>query len=260
MTVLRDHNYLCWKRYAEASVLPQLDLLKQLYEERLVPVFDNLAQQAEGVTENSWQKQMNAPVSNGDGGDLDACAETADDEGTDWLVRMWDLQSGVNGQFCIAVWSHVEKFLSYLLQWEKSLSEKPGDFARKFLAGLTSMAPPSEPGKQLPKGYTWQQIREKYQAAGIDLTAIQAFGAIDLLRLVNNVCKHGEGPALDELKKRESVPGLGNLSEAVLGAFGEVTVKNAYVLKAFGSAKEFILQVVERLAKAEPAGSSELRG
>jgi len=207
-------NYLFWKRYVIDAVLPGFDLLQEYYQREITPSFENLEKRAEEVSQEAWQRIMSQPGEPVH--DPAFYAESAWEEGLNWFIDMAELRHDLNGLFCVAIWSRIEKYLGLLftreiLPWYKDTTE----YERLL----------------------WRTICDEYRKVGIHLNGVQPFEHIDVLRLVNNAVKHGQGHSLKKLRGRKP--------EMV--SADRVVIEEPFVRSAFDNARAYVTEVTEKL-------------
>lgn len=218
------HNYEAWRQYVEQAFIRSLTTLEQFYRDQIAPCFADLNKRADKVADEAWTRETEREDVAPDSTDPSEIAEDVFDEALDWYLTKERLGEQVNGLFCVAVWGQVERFLSSLLK----------EVERQ--------------GAQEPQSRKWPQIIKAYKKKGLHLEALRSFEEANVLRLVNNVVKHGEGTSLDELRKKGKVDALSSLtlpSSEIVTRGGQV--QSDYVPHAFGAAREFARDVVEQL-------------
>ncbi len=171
-----------WRVWREEAI-QQFDAFQAALVERSLPAFDleKIQQEADGVSENEWQRLMSLPGD--DSFDPASFAEKAEEEGVDYLVIMMDTRQAIINQFTMGLFHLLEqKFLEmirYLLVGPgkiRDLQEKsPGSF-RKGVEAL--------------------------KAKGIDLKNINTYTQTEELEVLANCIKHAEGRSCDDLRTR----------------------------------------------------------
>lgn len=225
----QHHNYLFWRGYVTEVFCDEMAFLSKFYKEGLLPLFANLESEAQAMTNEAWERFMGMPGGEG-ASEPSEYAERAEWEGIDWYISMQDLHYGLNELMCVAIWSRMERFLKFLLERELYPFGKPA------VGGL----------------HRFTVLCEEYSKCGINLCDLQAFSMVDVVRLINNVHKHGRGPAFDELRKKRpdlvsSGPG-GKIKIRLEASGGELmTISDDFVSEALEAASRFAVQVVECL-------------
>lgn len=221
---MRD-SYYFWQRWTMNTVLAELHRLREFYEGRISPAFANLEAEANQKAQEFWDRKMEEPVGE-EPDDAAAIAEQAQEEALDWYLETEQLHYDMNGVFCGAIFRLVERFLKRFV-------------ARELL--------PFRHEEQVPR-WGLERMRKEYAKAGFCLDAIPWFKKVDTLRLVNNVFKHGEGPSLEELLKREPQFFKIEAEPTAPQMVGhQVRVPDSYVMEAFLAVEQLITHVVERL-------------
>lgn len=225
------HNYEAWGQHVEQAFIRWLTTLEQFYRDQIAPCFTDLEGMADKVADEAWNRETQREDVDPDSTDPSEIAEDVFDEALDWYLTKERLGEQMNGLFCVAVWGQVERFLHSLLK----------EVERQ--------------GAEKPQPRNWLQIIKAYKNKGLHLKALRSFEQADVLRLVNNVVKHGEGPALDKLRKKGKVDPLSSLtlpsSEMVTQ---EGQVHRDYVPHAFEAARKFVPEVVEQLRDNNEVG------
>lgn len=177
-----NHITLGWADYFREIFLNQIEALAECLEERLLPTFDRIEDEAEEVSEKEFERLglLGGPYL-----ELDEIAEKAQEAGIEYYQTMDATRQGILNMFAAACYHLFEQQL--FLFYRRGLLNL--DEERKFNAKLS---------KGLLKIET---VRDRLLASGIDTRKFVNWGMLyDELRLVANVVKHADGWSSQELK------------------------------------------------------------
>ena len=157
-----------------------LTYIRDLYFEKMSPVFANAEKEAEEYGENLWENAMSVPCS-GDDYDDNASAEIAE-ICQDASVEKYEILS-------LMRYRNRGMWLSCMCQvWEQQL-----------LVFLKQEK--KRNGLIFKKATDFEAVKECFKFYNYDLEKMKCWEEIRELRLLVNVLKHGEGPSADRLRK-----------------------------------------------------------
>ncbi len=219
------YNYEDWLQMFDDS----LKTIEQFYRETIGPRFADLEKRAEALKDKAGNRQMQRKDVDPESTDPSDIAEDAEAVAIDWCCETKILGEHMNGLFCVAIWSLVERFLCNLYDYNKERFPVPRE--------------------QEKATCSWDGVSRSYKKLGVAFEELDSFDKAETLRLINNVVKHGEGNSLNKLKdkKPDMVCTLVH-PDRVVGLYGQQTlVKSCYITGAFADARQFVSEVVDRL-------------
>ena len=166
-----------WGNYVNNVFLPYMRVVRDTYFTKLVPTFDDSSAEAEKVTEEVWERLGKRASSDSDPSDL---AEAAHDAGVDHFLMLMSAKQTLANLHAVA--------LHHLLEQQQV-----------FLLHRELLHPTDEDDTTL---LTRSQFVIQLKEQGIDPTTYDSWESLDDLRLVANSVKHGDGPSVEDLKKR----------------------------------------------------------
>ena len=166
-----------------ARVLGQHRALARGIQDKLMPAFRDIESEANAFTDREYMRLSSLPSADGDF-DMGDVAETAIDQG----VRRYEDLAFAEGQLralAIAGLYHL---------WERTLKE--------FLVQTLDWEgfPKSQIGKI--KGANFDVLIDILKEFGFLVKEECFFDRLEIVRLVANTCKHGEGPAFEKLRNK----------------------------------------------------------
>jgi len=185
-------NHRIWRPIFVKEFAPQLSALVEALENRVLPAFGGIEQEAEDHSNEVWERFMSMPGTGDE--DPSEFAEAAQEAGVGRYVLLDGIRQGIVNLFAASLYHAFEQQLMLFLRREV-LDPTEGDNSKLFRMEVLS---------------------ERLQAHGIDVTGFESWPTIQELRLVANTVKHAEGPsaqALHELRpdffRKPGLPGLG---------------------------------------------------
>jgi hypothetical protein len=176
-------NALFWSAHIRDTFLPQVRVLRETILQRFMPTFQSMSDEAEQVTEDAWQELGQRAGADVDPGDL---AEMARDAGVDRYLMLNSAKQGLLNLFAVAVHHLVEQQQLFLLRREPL--PRNDEFNHQLLNAT--------------------EFATRLMASGIDISLYPSAAKLRELRLVANVVKHAEGPALSQLRQVRPDMGL----------------------------------------------------
>jgi len=155
----------------------QLNTIVDTLENRLLPVFDGIADEARKVSEDEWGRLMSLPGSGEE--DPSDMAEAAEQAGATHYESIYGIRQGVLNLFAVSLYHIFEQQLFF--------------FARKEIL-------PGGEGVR-SKRFKVQDLQKRLLEIGIDLNIFCTWKTVEELRLVANTVKHAEGDSATKLHK-----------------------------------------------------------
>lgn len=182
-------NALFWANYIRAVTLPFFDTYVECVENKLLPAFGNVDEEASKHGEEEYER-----LSEWAGPDDDPAqvAEWAQDNALRHYETLRDIQQGLLNLLAAALYHQWEQQLLFLYRRE--------------------LLPPhleNDPG-QLTRDHAVKAFANR----GIDITKFSTWESMEELRLVANVVKHAEGRSADDLRRKR--PDLFRRSDPML--------------------------------------------
>lgn len=161
--------------FIRSEFMPQLRAIVDALENRLLPGFANINDEARAVSDKIWGDFMSASAS-GDEDPADFAAE-AQQAGVSHFMLLNSICQGMQNLFAAALYHAFEQQVMMLLRTQIL------DATEASNAKLFQMA----------------EFQKRLNALGIDITKFPSWPQIDELRLVANTVKHAEGTSAQEL-------------------------------------------------------------
>lgn len=200
--------------------------------EKILPAFDDakMELEADAASDEAFERMISQPAPENFDGDLSDFAEAAIEEG----VERYQSLEFVKGQLqalSVAGLYHL---------WERTLKEFVARELRK--EGLDS-------GTARVHRADFRQLIDGLTAAGFEVRKEDFFDDLEAIRLVANVCKHGDGSSFRNLEQKAPELLLGPNEVRNKFSFGKPQPDDLWIdadkIEAFGSA-------IERFWKAMP--------
>lgn len=153
--------------------IPPVEAYRTAALEKIPPVFDNLEQEAESVTEAEYERLSAQPADPYWQGDLGDLAERATEYGNEYGETMFAIRQSVLNLLAVGLQHLFE-------QQQKGLY-------RQTYAGRTC------------KCFRWKALNESLLLAGVNRTTLPGADKLEELRLAANTIKHGSGPSAAKL-------------------------------------------------------------
>lgn len=194
------NNPRFWARHIRDAFVPQIRALRHTYEERIVPAFEDIDEEADEVAEQEWRRLGRGAGPNADPADL---AETAREKGVDYYLTAQDTLQGITNLMTVG--------LRHLVEQQMLL------FLRKALLRR------AEAGN--PDLFRAPVFLNRLAAEGVRAEEFESWPVLEELRHVSNAVKHADGEAVDEL--REIRPEAFRRPDPVVqDVFGDRPVRN----------------------------------
>lgn len=168
-----SHHY--WTGIFHGKFAPQLRAIVEALENRMLPAFAVIEEEAEAVSGEAWGVLMSAPAT----GDEDPAdfAEVAEQAGVSHYMLLDGVRQGMLNLFAAALYHVFEQQIMLFLRKE--------------------VLHPREENN--PKLFQMSKFLKRMKAAGIDITTFSSWAKVEELRLVTNTVKHAEGSATQRL-------------------------------------------------------------
>lgn len=172
-----SHNHEYWETYLGEFFRPQLSGIIDTLEDRLLPAFETVSQEADDIADRKWQELMRRPVSGDeDPGDF---ADTARDAGGSHYMLMTGLRQGLINMFAAGLYHTLEQ--------------------QALLFHRQELLTPSERDDE--KLFDIRIFEKRLEGESIIVRAFPSWPVVDELRLVSNTVKHADGTSARKLHK-----------------------------------------------------------
>ena len=173
------HNAIFWRRYFRSIFKSHLERTLQVFEQRLLPTFDGIEDEATALQEKTYNELMSMPF-DPDVVDESTLAESAFEAGYAHYSGMEAVRQSLLNSFAPMLYH----------TWEQQLLA----FHRKEV-----LHPNEEQNNEFLK---LTVLRKRLAVKGIDVRRLPTWSRIDQLRLVANTVKHADGDSADTLKRQ----------------------------------------------------------
>jgi len=172
------HNALFWRRYFRSSFQPHLERTLTALEQRVLPAFAGIEDEATAVQQQTWDELISMPADP----DVDESmlADAAFEAGYDHYCGMQAVKQSLLNAFVPILYHTWEQQLLAFHRREVLRPEEEHD------DGLLNL----------------QELRGRLEAKGLDIRKLPTWSTIRELRLVANTVKHADGESAARLKKR----------------------------------------------------------
>ena len=167
------HNLHYWMCRSQTTFRKQIAVLREVIENRLLPSFSAIEEEADAISEETWGR---LEAAGGPDSDPGMAAQTAIDAGVMHYLAMRDAQQGLLNLFSVALYHMMEQQMVIILRQE--LNPK-GD----------------------RKSWNLCEFVKRLIQMDIKVKDFTSWAAIRELRLVANVTKHGEGWSAQNLRQ-----------------------------------------------------------
>ena len=156
--------------------ITEINTMEECLENRILPVFKNIEQEAEQVSDEEYKKLNQYANENSDESEI---AEHAYFTRVEYFSRLEAVRQSIINMFAMA-WYHLfqQQLLDFLRNEIISFDERE-NYTRNDIS----------------------KIHERLKQVGIDIKSISSWDKIDELRIISNTIKHAEGTSACELKK-----------------------------------------------------------
>ncbi len=181
-TFMQNHYY--WIHWSRRVFRKQITVLRELIAERLMPTFDSIENEADAISDETWER-LNA---NGDpDGDPGMDAETAEQAGVIHYLAMVGAKQTLLNLFAVALHHLVEQQQLAVIRQELVPRGEESEIIKAA----------ESPTKEFVK-----RLRD----SGIEVETFTTWGELVELRHVANTVKHGDGRSAGWL--RENRPAI----------------------------------------------------
>jgi len=164
-----------WERAIRRDFAPQLRGVTDVLSRRLIPAFDSIDDEADGVAEAAWEDFMSS--AGGEDDDPGDFAEAATDAGVSHYILLNGLRQGMMNLFAAALFHAFEQQVMFFLRREL-------------------LAPSEERDHAL---LTWRTFSSRLSQWGIDYKSLPSWPTVHEAELVANTVKHGDGRSANDL-------------------------------------------------------------
>jgi len=175
-------SHLFWGRVFKREFIPQLTGIFEALERRILPAFQGIEKEAEGVADDTWEKFMST-VGSGEEDPSDL-AEAAQEAGVSHYMLLNGIRQGIINLFAAALYHAFEQQVILFLRRQVLHPREENDF----------------------KLFHMSEFERRLKALGIDINSFQSWPKTDELRLVANTVKHAQGDSAQKLHRQR--PGL----------------------------------------------------
>jgi len=167
-----------WSKRFKSEFVPQLNLLVEALEARLLPTLKDtdISHEAEGVKDETWQNLMSMPAR--DDIEMSDLAEIAEEAGVSHYMMLSRIRQGLINMFTAGLYHTFEQQL--LLFHRKEVLE------------------PAEENE--PSLFKVTIFKERLASRNIDVEKFRCWSKVDELRLAANTVKHAEGESAMKLR------------------------------------------------------------
>lgn len=166
-----------WADHFKRVAVPQVNILVEVLEKRILPSFAGVEQEAETRAEEVFNELGSMPASEAvDMGDL---AESAQEEGLARYEALTAARQSIINAMAVALYHIVEQQL-FVFHRKHVLHPSEEDDLRFVKLGV---------------------FIARLRAEGIDLENLQSWNTVQELRLVGNAAKHTDGGSASELRR-----------------------------------------------------------
>ena len=168
-------NALFWARYFQAEFVPQIRAITDALEKRVLPGFENIEEESNQVSEETWKKFMSMPGT----GDEDPAdfAEAAEQAGVSHYLLLDGIRQGMLNLFAVALYHAFEQQIMLFHRGEVLKPAEENDHAL----------------------LTHSEFQSRLARSGVYIKTFSSWAKIEELRLVANVVKHAEGNSAKRL-------------------------------------------------------------
>jgi hypothetical protein len=175
---VRNHYY--WIHWSRSEFRRQIAVLREVITARLMPTFDSIENEADAISDETWER-LNA-IGDPDG-DLGMAAEAAEEAGVAHYLTMLDAKQGLLNLFAVALHHLVEQQQLTVIRQE--LLPNCEDTSKQLLKVAKFPTP---------------EFVKRLKDSGIEVETFANWGAIDELRHVANAVKHADGSSAEWLR------------------------------------------------------------
>ena len=167
-------NYDYWTNVFQSEFSVQLSALVEALEERILPAFGGIEEEAMKASRTAWNSHMLSGSGDEDPGNF---AENAEQVGVSYYMLLDGTRQGILNLFAAALYHAFEQQI--------------------LLFHRMAVLRPEEQNDQ--KLFTLFTFKARLKDVGIDVAKFDSWSIVDELRLVANTVKHAEGNAATKL-------------------------------------------------------------
>jgi hypothetical protein len=174
------HLYFC--RWSRKNALETTSVYVDGFSKRLIPIFDNIEEEASSAAEEAWQSAMSSTAYE-NSVDPSDFAEAARDYGVEVYENLYFVRQQIIGLATSGLY-HL---------WERLLKQFICKELRHCSFGKRSVH------EEMAKA-DFKELEKLLSQFGFCLAKQSYYADLSQLRLVSNVIKHGDGPSCKELQ------------------------------------------------------------
>lgn len=182
-------NYYYWIHWSESVFRKQITVLREVIAERLLPTFTSIENEADAISDDTWER---LGAAGGPDSDPASDAELAEDAGLTHYLSMVDARQGLLNLFAVALHHLFEQQQLTVLRQE--LIPRGEDITERTLKV--------------------EEFVKRLEDSDIDVTTFVSWLELKELRHVANAVKHADGWSADWLRNHCPEISLRLLSEA----------------------------------------------
>lgn len=197
------YNAHFWKQYFQAEFIPQIIGIVNALEKRILPGFQNIAEESRQVSKDTWEAFMSMPGT----GDEDPAdfAEEAEQAGVSHYLLFSGIRQGMLNLFATAIYHAFEQQIMLFHRIEVLRTEEENNYALLKLS----------------------EFQRRLVNSGVDITTFSSWAKIDELRLLANTVKHADGNSSKRL--HELRPDM--FQNSHLDKFGFSDTRNPHIFQ-----------------------------
>jgi hypothetical protein len=171
------HNGEFWKPIFINEYIPQYELLMDTLENRLIPTFSSVNDEAKDKTDKEW-KRLNQECCDPDADGADM-AEWAEAVGINHYLNMINIQQSLNNMFAMTLY-HI--FEQHMMEFHRR------EVLERHLRNDN-------------KNFKQKVFKDTLNVMGIDIESFSSWKDLEELRLLANTVKHADGNSSEKLYK-----------------------------------------------------------
>ncbi|PPT84092.1 hypothetical protein XarzCFBP7410_09235 [Xanthomonas arboricola pv. zantedeschiae] len=151
-------------------------------KKRLLSQFENISEEAERAEEERWRAADE--YLDPDFHDMGDVAQAAFDHGVEFFQLLSDMHERIRLSVIAGMYHHWDKTWRYFLAHELRSTVVIGQHTRRAVFSIDA-----------------QDLEKLLLALGLNVRSFPCFERLDAMRLIVNIYKHGEGKAMDDLRR-----------------------------------------------------------
>jgi len=167
-----------WEGYFRSSFIPQIDAFCNAIMKRVIPVFANIAEEADDVAQSEYERYGSLPATGDESWDMGDAAEWAQEIGLAHYVALTGVRQSLVNLAVVALYHMFEQQL-LLFHRKQVLHPSEEDNISKI---------------------KFRELQRRLKNGNLDIESLKSWAKVDELKLVANSIKHAEGTSADKLK------------------------------------------------------------